>query len=210
MKALFLTALLLPVAALAQDDTARLRDALKSLTSQLRAAQAETAEAQASAIAAGQKAKSLEAKVAELEKKNAALARELNDYKAETDKRTAALNNRLAEREKRLADHIVALDKWKAAYHAAADSARKSEDERARLATEAVTLRNTVADRERKNIRLFNAATEILDRYEAFSLGKSLAAKEPFIGNARVRIENEVQGYRDRILDQRLAAPAKP
>jgi hypothetical protein len=71
-------------------------------------------------------------------------------------------------------------------------------------------LRNTVADRERKNIALFNVSNEILDRYQNYALGKSLAAKEPFIGNARVEIENHVQGYQDRILDQRLAAPKKP
>ena len=62
MKALFLTALLLPLAASAQDDgeAARLRDALKNLTLQLRSAQGETATAQAAAIAAEQKAKTLD------------------------------------------------------------------------------------------------------------------------------------------------------
>ena len=212
MKALFLTALLLPLSSMAQepDDTARLREALKNLTLQLRTAQGETANAQAASIAAEQKAKSLEAKVADLEKRNAALVKESNDYKADTDNKTATLSNRLAEREKRLAEYIAALDKWKAAYQSAVAAANKNEAERGKLAGEVVSLKNTVADRERKNIALFNTATEILDRYENYALGKSLAAKEPFIGNARVAIENQVQGYRDRILDQRLAAPKKP
>ncbi|MCW1887290.1 hypothetical protein OKA04_21310 [Luteolibacter flavescens] len=211
MKALLLTALLLPLAGIAQEDeSARLREALKNTTLQLRTAQGETATAQAAFIAAEQRAKSLEAKVADLEKRNAALAKQANDDKADSEKSIATLSNRLAEREKRLADFIVALDKWKAAYQTAVSSAKKNEGEREKLAGEVVSLKHTVADRERKNIALFNVSNEILDRYQNYALGKSLAAKEPFIGNARVEIENHVQGYKDRIIDQRLAAPKKP
>ncbi len=62
-----------------------------------------------------------------------------------------------------------------------------------------------------KNVSLFNTANEILDRYESYALGKALGAREPFIGTTRVKIENQVQGYKDRILDQRIQAPtAKP
>lgn len=211
MKALLLTALLLPLSGIAQeDDGARLREALKNTTLQLRTAQGETATAQAATIAAEQKAKSLEAKVAELEKCNAALSKQSNEDKAASEKTIATLNNRLAEREKRLVDYIAALDKWKAAYQAAAAAAEKVGGERQQLASEVVSLKNTVADRERKNLALFNVSNEILDRYKNYAVGKSLAAKEPFIGNARVEIENHVQGYQDRILDQRLAAPKKP
>jgi len=211
MKAHILTALLLPLSGIAQeDDGARLREALKNTTLQLRSAQGETATAQAATIAAEQKAKSLEAKVAELEKRNAALAKQSNDDKTASEKTIATLNNRLADREKRLVEYIAALDKWKAAYQAAAAAGKKADGERERLAGEVVSLKNTVADRERKNIALFNVSNEILDRYQNYALGKSLAAKEPFIGNARVEIENHVQGYQDRILDQRLAAPKKP
>jgi len=211
MKPLILTALLLPLSGLAQeDDGARLREALKNTTLQLRTAQGETATAQAATIAAEQKAKSLDAKVADLEKRNAALAKQFNDDKSASEKNIATLNNRLAEREKRLVDYIAALDKWKAAYQAAAAAAKKADGDREKLSGEVVSLKNTVADRERKNIALFNVSNEILDRYQNYALGKSLAAKEPFIGNARVEIENHVQGYQDRILDQRLAAPKKP
>ena len=211
MKSLILTALLLPLSGNAQeDDGARLREALKNTTLQLRSAQGETATAQAASIAAEQKAKALEAKVAELEKRNATLAKQSNDDKAASEKNIATLNNRLAEREKRLAEYIAALDKWKAAYQAAVTSAKKNDGEREKLAGEVVSLKNTVADRERKNIALFNVSNEILDRYQNYALGKSLAAKEPFIGNARVEIENHVQGYKDRILDHRIAAPTKP
>lgn len=212
MRAIFLTALLLPLTSLAQEDgeAARLRDALKNVTLQLRTAQGETATAQAATIAAEQKSKTLESKLAELEKKHAALSKEKNEKEVESEKTIASLNNRIAAREKRLAEYIAALDKWKASFQSAAEAAKKSEAEHAQVKDEIIGLKRTIADRERKNIALFNAANEILERYEGYALGKSLAAKEPFIGNARVKIENQVQGYRDQILDNRLSAPAKP
>lgn len=209
MKAILFTALLLPFATMAQEDgEARLRDALKNVTLQLRTAQGETANAQAAAIAAEQKTKTLEAKLAELEKRNAALAKQSNDDKAASEKTIASLNNRLAEREKRLVDYIAALDKWKAAYQTAVEAAKKGEASSEQLAGEVTALKRTVADRERKNIALFNVSNEILERYENHAFGKSLAAKEPFIGNARVTIENQVQGYQDKIIDNRLNAPS--
>ena len=67
----------------------------------------------------------------------------------------------------------------------------------------------TVADRETKNIALFNTSTEILDRFESYALGKAISAREPFIGTTRVKVENLVQGYKDRILDNRIEAAAK-
>lgn len=210
MKALFpllVFHLALAAHAGAQDDSARLREALRNVTLQLRAAQAETADAQAAAIAAEQKTAALETKVATLEKRNAELARQADDDKAASEKTIAGLNNRLAEREKRLADYIAALDKWKAGYETAAQAARRNDAEREKLADEIVVLRRTLTDRERKNLALFNTAQEILDRYENHALGKAIAAREPFIGNARVRIENLVQGYRNKILDNRLSAP---
>lgn len=208
MKALFFTALLLPLASSAQEDgEVRLREALKNVTLQLRTAQGETANAQAASIAAEQKTKTLEAKLTDLQKQNTALAKQSNDDKAASEKTIASLSNRLAEREKRLVDYIAALDKWKAAYLTAAEAAKKNEATGGQLAGEVTALKRTVADRERKNIALFNTAGEILERYENYALGKSLAAKEPFVGNARVKIENQVQGYRDQILDSRLNAP---
>lgn len=199
---------LAPLGAAEEAPDARLREALKNTMLQLRAAQGETAKAQSEAIAADQKAKALEAKVAELEQRTQQLAKQSNDDKVASEKSIAGLNNKLADREKRLADYIAAIDKWKSGYEALTAAARNTDAERAKLADEAVVLKRTIADRERKNIALFNLSNEILTRYENFSLGKSLAAKEPFIGTSRVQVENLVQGYKNHILDNRLSAPA--
>ncbi len=191
----------------AQDPSAnelKLREALRNTMLQLRTAQTETANAQAAVIAAEQKIQGLETKVAGLEKRTEDLVAQSNEDRAASEKTIATLNNRLADRDNRLAEYVAAIDKWKAGYESAAAAARKTGAEREKLADEAIVLRRTIEDRERKNIALFNLSREILDRYENHALGRSIAAREPFISSARVKVENLVQGYKDRLLDNRL------
>jgi DNA repair exonuclease SbcCD ATPase subunit len=173
---------------------------------QLRKAQTDTANAQALQTVAENRSKELDAKVASLEKRIEALAKQANSDKTAAEENIAALNNKLAERESRIAQYSEALEKWKQGYEKAAAVAREKEDERAKLASEIIVLKRIVADREAKNIALFNTANDILDRFENYSLGKALGAKEPFIGKSRVTVENLVQGYKDRIIDNRISA----
>ena len=191
-------------AAEAADPALKLREQLRGVTLQLRSSQSECANAQAAQAAADLKTKELADKLAALDKRAAALAKQSNADQAAAAAAQAALTSKLAERDARLAQAAEALDKWKAGYQAAAGIARAKEDERAKLAAEAIVLKRTVADREAKNLALFNTANEILERYQNYALGKALQAREPFIGTTRVKIENLVQGYQDKILDQRI------
>ncbi len=211
-RAILFFSLLLPIrAAEGPDPTAKLREQLKATMLQLRSAQTESANMQAAQMAAEAKAKELEAKVAELEKRNASLAKQANADKAAAEESIAKLNNKLADRDKRVVEFQEALAKWKDGYQKAAAIARTKEDERAKLAAENTDLKHTVADREAKNISLFHTANEILDRFQNYAIGKAIAAKEPFIGTSRVKVENLVQGYKDKIIDNRIsAAAAKP
>ncbi|MDP3850459.1 MAG: hypothetical protein Q8Q59_08155 [Luteolibacter sp.] len=184
----------------------QLREQLRATALQLRAAETEKANALATYAAAQTKIAELEAKIAAQEKRSATLAQQINDDRAASEKNISALNNKVADRDKRLAEYAAALEKWKAGYQNAANAARGFDADRARLASENSALKNTLADRECKNIALFNTASEILVRYEKHALGKSLAAREPFIGNSRVKIENLVQGYNNRIIDNRISA----
>jgi chromosome segregation ATPase len=202
----FLAASLAATAADGPDPTVKLREQLRSTLLQLRTAQTETANLQAAQAAAEAKTKDLETKLAAAEARNAKLAKELNDDKAAAERSIATLNNKLAEREKRIVKYDEALAEWKAGYQKAAEVARTKEDERAALAAEVVVFKRTIADRETKNIALFNTANEILNRFENYALGKALGAREPFISTTRVKVENLVQGYQDKILEQRLNA----
>lgn len=193
------------------DPGVKLREQLKAVMLQLRTAQTESANAQAAAATAEQKSKDLEKKVSDLEKKHASLEKQSATEKASAAESITTLEAKVTDREKRIVLLDEALKKWQAGYEKAAAVANTKEGERAKVAAELVSTKHTLADRERKNIALFNTATEILDRYEGYALGKALQAKEPFIGTTRVKVENLVQGYQDKILDNRIAAqPKKP
>lgn len=196
-------------AAEAPDPGLKLREQLRTVTLQLRTAQTESANAQAAAAAADQKSADLTKKIGDLEKRNATLAKQAEADKAAAAQSTAALETKVSERDKSLALHKEAIEKWKTGYEKASAVATATEEQRASLAGQLATAKNTIADRERKNIALFNTANEILDRYQNYSLGKALSAREPFIGTTRVKVENLVQGYKDKILDNRIQAQAK-
>lgn len=192
------------------DPSEKLHTQLRAVMLQLRSAQTESANAQAAQAAADQKNTELATKITELEKRNASLIQQATSDKAAADKTAAALTTKLAERDKRIVEYTAALEKWKSGYEQAAGVARAKEDERAKLAAEALELKRNIADRESKNIALFNTAIEVLDRFENYALGKALAAREPFIGRTRVKVENLVQGYKDKILDNRISAKKPP
>jgi chromosome segregation ATPase len=188
------------------DPSVKLREQLRSTMLQLRTSQVEAANAQALQAAAEEKSKELEGKIADLEKRSAAMAKQANAEKIAAEESIATLNNKLADRDKRIVQVNEALAKWKDGYNKAAAVARTKEEERAQLASEAIVLKRTVADRETKNIALFNTSSEILERFENYALGKAITAREPFISTMRVKVENLVQGYKDRIIDNRIAA----
>ena len=67
-------------------------------------------------------------------------------------------------------------------------------------------LQRVVEDRERKNYELYKTGNEVLSRYEKFSLGEAVLAKEPFMGLTRVKLENLVQGYEDKFANNKTYA----
>lgn len=190
------------------DPTVKLREQLRAVMLQLRTSQTDAANAQAAQSIAEQKSKELAEKITTLDKRYDALVNKNTADKTASDETIAKLNNRLAERENRLTEITANREEWKAGYQKAAAVANTKEAERARLASEVLVNKRTIADLQTKNISLFNTANEILERYESYALGKALGAREPFIGTTRVKIENQVQGYKDKILDQRIQAPA--
>ena len=188
------------------DPSVKMREQLRAVTLQLRTAQTESANAQATAVAADQKSKDLTTKIEELEKRNATLLKQTNNDKAAAAGSIEVLEKKVTARDSLLVQYKQAFEKAKLAYQNADGIATAKEGARAMLAAEMVSAKHTIADRERKNIALFNVANEILDRYQSYSLGKALSAREPFIGTTRVKVENLVQGYQDKILENRIAA----
>lgn len=181
----------------ASDGTAALRGALRDMKLQLGAAQSELAALQATQGALADENKSISVKYEALKKQLAA-------EKTVADKSAATLAAQLAEQKQLAARLNAALEKSKAEGEKAAQAASIAEAQGAKLTTDNVVLERRVADREAKNLALFLVANEILSRYEEFSLGNAIRAKEPFVGLTRTKLENLVQAYQDKILDQRV------
>ena len=184
-----------------EDPTAKFREALKDSMLKLRAAQGEVATAQAAQYAA-------EAKVTELTAKSDALAKELANERNTSTNMIADLNKKLADRDGSIVELNAALAKWKKSYGEVAKLASKREGQRAQLDAKRIELERKLADQQQKNIEMYQAGMEILDRYEKFGLGDAILAREPFTAAQRVKFQNLVQDLSDKLTDARSLTDA--
>ena len=192
-----LVAVALPAAEPANDGTATLRAALRDKTQQLATIQSDLATLQAGQAAMAEEKKALIEKYETLKKQIVA-------DRMVSDKSAAVLTTQLEKQKQQAAQLSEALEKAKAEGEKAAQAAHQAEAQGVKLAKEAIVQERRAADMEAKNLALFLVANEILTRYEEFSLGNAIRAKEPFVGNTRTKLENLVQAYQDKILDQRV------
>jgi chromosome segregation ATPase len=179
------------------DPTARMREAMRGMALQLRNIQTERDNLAVKQAEAEQKQKELETQIKTLTK-NAA------DDKVTID----SLKARLSEQEARTAQTAQELEKWKAACNKAEELAKTKESERAKLAERVILLDRIVADQKTKNAEMFKVGNEILTRYEKFGLGTAITAREPFTGLTRVKLQNLVQDYSDKLGEQRIKPEA--
>jgi len=176
---------------------AKLRESLRAATIQLRNAEAERATLQAANADLEAKNKALSDQLEALTKKAAA-------DQTEADRVTRELKAKVDERDQEIGTLRVSLDKWKADHQKISDFARASEAQRAKLSEQVTALNQKVADQQRRNVSMYNLGTEILSRYEKFGLGTALTAREPFVGLTRVKFENLIQDYGDKLNDERI------
>ena len=179
-----------------EDPTAKFREALKDSMLKLRAAQGEVATAQAAQYAA-------EAKVTELTAKSDALTKELANERNTSTNMIAELNKKLADRDGSIVELNAALAKWKKSYGEVAKLASKREGQRAQLDTKRIEVERKLEEQQNKNIEMYQAGMEILDRYEKFGLGDAILAREPFTAAQRVKFQNLVQDLADKLADAR-------
>jgi chromosome segregation ATPase len=183
-------AVALPAVAHAQVEADRLRDALRSATAQLR-----SLEDQRAALQARQTV--VERERDRLQKENDAFKAQLKDAEQANQKAVDDFNQRLGERDD-------TLEKWKSAYEEAANVARTKDAERAKSVSEATALKASNKSCEAKNAQLFKASDEMLTYFKSMNLLDALAVREPVFGIKRVELQNVLQDYRDKILDQKV------
>lgn len=194
-------AVLLAPALLAADEdpTVKFREALKDSMLKLRAVQTDLANAQAAQYAA-------EAKATELTAKTESLNKELANERNTSTNMIADLNKKIADRDNSILELNAALAKWKKSYGEVAKLASKREGQRATLDTKRIELERKVQEEQAKNIEMYQAGMEILDRYEKFGLGDAILAREPFTAAQRVKFQNLVQDLSDKLTDARIPA----
>ena len=201
---LVLSSLLCLAPAVRADDAteAKLRENLKNVTLQLRTAQNEKA---AMAVAQAEKDaqnKALELKVKEQGKRLEELDGELKKTRESARKIQEEQTARITRMTDELAKFKTALDKWQAAHTVIENIAKKKEAERSKFAAKAADTERKLADCRARNSELYKLGSEILERYRRFGIGEALAAREPFTGNAKVKLDNLIQDYGDKLLDQ--------
>ncbi|HEX4638345.1 MAG TPA: hypothetical protein VH170_02550 [Chthoniobacterales bacterium] len=190
-----IAAIALSLSATAHADDARLKQMLQTLTGRLRAAETERNTLLSDKAQLEQEKKTLTSKID-------ALNKQVAEDKTKLDAMDA--------KQKELDDTKESLAKWKSAFEQIQTAAQKAEAQRAKLASESIILKRKVEDRERKNLQLYKTANEILTRYEKFGLGDAITAKEPFTGITRVKLENQVQDYQDKIVDEKVKPEEAP
>ena len=169
---------------------------LRSTMQQLQDAQSQVATLQAAQAASADDTKRVSDELA-LVKQHAA------DDRSASEKSIAALKAQVAAQQAQIQQLTRTALAWKAVADRETASVRATESQRDLAARQAVFLQRSVDDLKTKNLALFSLGNEILDRFEKFSLGEQFEAKEPFIGLTRVRLENLIQDYGDKLLAQR-------
>ena len=181
----------------------RMRDQLRNVTIQQQKTEAERVTLQAANL-------ELEDKVKTLDTKFKTLAKESNAQKDIADKTIAELKAKVMEQEREQARLQESLASWKAGHQKLKEAAMKVEAQRAELAARVILQDRKVADFHRKNDELYKVGSEILTRLEGFGLGTAIAAREPFTGNMRVKLETLVQDYGDKLVDSKIKDDVKP
>ena len=174
----------------AETETDRLREALRSATGQLRALEDQRT--------------AMQAKLAEADREKANLKLQVDSQKARAAQAEKDYRQAVEDFNARLDERNQALEKWKGAYEEAATVARTKDAERAKFESESKTCTANYKVSTAKNALLTKVGRELMARYEAITIGDMMAAKEPVLALRRVEIQNLLQDYGDKIIEQKV------
>jgi hypothetical protein len=96
------------------------------------------------------------------------------------------------------------LAAWKKGHTEVMDAAKKIDAQRAEHAARAILAERKLADASRKNLELYQIGQEILSKYEGFGLGTAITAREPFTRSMKVKLENYLQDFGDKLQDSKI------
>ena len=179
----------------------KLREALRNAMLQARDAQNQVVTQQAQQAQSDKDNADLKAQLLALNGRIADLTKQSATDKATSDAAIDGLKSQVTDLTGQIGAFTTSLEAWKKDDAEKTALAANKEAARAELAGQVITLQRLVDAREAENMKLFATGNEILTRYEQYGLGEALEAKEPFTGIARVKLQEQVQDYRDKLLD---------
>jgi chromosome segregation ATPase len=185
-------ALLISSSARADQESDRLREALRNATAQARTAADQRAAVQARLTAA--------------EQERDRLKKQSEAYRAQVKEAEQAYRQAVKDFNDRIAERDDSLEKWKSAYGEAATVARTKDAERAKFESEASTWKASTKACEAKNVRLAKIADDVVRQYEAMDPMEKVLDHDPVFGVKHVEHQNAAQDFRDKIIEQK----AKP
>jgi chromosome segregation ATPase len=175
----------------------KMRETIRNTMVQLRDANAKLATVQAAQAETEEKVKELQGQLEELTKKSSAEKKAANETIDD-------LKTKLTASELQVNHLTESLGKWKLGYAKLADYAKATEGKRAELASKIILLDRRIADQQVKNAEMYRLGNEVLDRYAQFGLGTAISAREPFVGVTKVKFQNLVQDYQNKLSDQTI------
>jgi chromosome segregation ATPase len=197
MSVLMLPFALVAVRAEDSSEDARLRQSLRDTMLQLRQAQTDLATAQAGQAAMADENKALKDQLA-------ANTKHFADDQADAAKAAGEAKAKIAKQQAEIARLQDSLSQWKSAAQKLGQSAQATEAQRAKAVSVAIALERQVESLKAKNAELYRIGSDVLDRYQKFSLGEQFLSREPFIGRTRVDLENQIQDYGDQLAAQKV------
>jgi hypothetical protein len=206
--ALFLILAASPVFAVEEVDPAMA--ALKRMREQLRTVMLQQQKTEADRAALAAEKVTLEEKASSLDSNLKKLVKESNLQKETDSKAIADLQDKAAQQAAEIVRLQESLAAWKKGHAQIVDAAKKIDAQRAEHAARAILAERKVAEANRKNLDLYNIGNEILAKYEGFGLGTAIAAREPFTKSMRVKLENYLQDFGDKLQDGKIQPDDAP
>jgi chromosome segregation ATPase len=186
----------------AQSAEDRLRDALRQSVAQMRAAQDQAAQAQSDLQKAQQDRTALQTQL------DAATAKQAEAKPAAPPADLARMNDALSASRQQAATLQAALAKYQTAYQGLSAQAQAQDRQGQALSHGLQGQTQALESCKAENRDLMKVGEDILHLYQTQDFRSLLIRSyEPLIGTAKVRLENLVQDYDDKIHNQEYVAP---
>jgi chromosome segregation ATPase len=186
----FVASFIFAAPAHAQSLEDRLRDQLRAQMNQVQQLQDQQADLQVAKAAAEKERDDLKAQLAAAKAQLAHASRSTVDVQKE-----AELQAQVAQ--------------YKDAATQATGSVQQAQTDRDKVHKALDEIQKRLGVCEDRNAKLYKTGKDILDAYQNFDLGDAIGANEPLIGIKRVELENEAQGFDDRLHEGKYDPNAK-